>query len=40
MYLHRKIDDYLHKWKQNPERKPLLIRGCRQIGNYVKSEIM
>lgn len=30
--LRRKIDDYLLKWKQNPERKPLIVKGARQIG--------
>lgn len=32
MYLHRKIDDYLEKWKAAPSRKPLIVRGARQIG--------
>ncbi len=32
MYLTRKIDQYLLDWKANPERKPLIIRGARQIG--------
>ena len=32
MYLKRKIDDYLIKWKQNDERLPLIIKGARQIG--------
>lgn len=32
MYLKRKIDKYLDNWKNNPERKPLVIRGSRQIG--------
>lgn len=27
MYLKRKIDDYLIKWKQNDERLPLIIKG-------------
>lgn len=31
-YLQRKIDKYLLEWKSNPERKPLIIKGCRQIG--------
>lgn len=30
--LKRKIDDYLLEWKRNPDRKPLIIRGARQIG--------
>ena len=32
MYLERKIDGYLSAWKQNQERKPLIIKGARQIG--------
>jgi hypothetical protein len=32
IYLRRKIDDYLSAWKKNPERKPLLIKGARQVG--------
>ena len=32
MYLRRKIDDYLAAWKSDPDRKPLIVRGCRQIG--------
>lgn len=32
MYLRRKIDDYLMAWKNDPDRKPLIIRGARQIG--------
>ena len=32
MYLKRKIDDYLEQWKNNPDRKPLIIKGSRQVG--------
>lgn len=32
MYLKRKIDDYLKQWKNDAKRKPLLIKGARQIG--------
>ena len=32
MYLRRKIDDYLQKWHDTIDRKPLIIKGCRQIG--------
>lgn len=32
MYLRRKIDTYLENWKNNPERKPLIIKGARQTG--------
>ena len=30
--LKRKIEDRLRKWKENPDRKPLVIKGCRQCG--------
>lgn len=29
---HRKIDDFLAKWKNRSEHKPLVVRGARQIG--------
>ena len=32
MYIHRKADDYLERWKNQEKRKPLIIRGCRQVG--------
>ncbi len=32
MYLKRKIDQFLIDWKANPDRKPLIVRGARQIG--------
>lgn len=31
-YLNRKIDKYLLDWRSNPERMPLIVKGCRQIG--------
>ena len=31
-YLKRKIDDYLADWKTDPARKPLIIKGARQVG--------
>lgn len=31
-YLHRNIDIELINWKNDPEKKPLLLRGARQIG--------
>lgn len=31
-YLKRKIDSYLIKWKNDPNRKPLIIKGARQVG--------
>ena len=30
--LKRKVDSYLKDWKNNPDRKPLIIKGARQIG--------
>ena len=30
--LKRKIDKYLLDWKNNPQRKPLIVKGARQIG--------
>lgn len=30
--LKRKIDTFLMNWKSNPDRKPLIIKGARQIG--------
>ena len=30
--LKRKIDKYLIEWKNNPEKKPLIVKGARQIG--------
>ena len=32
MYLKRKVDDFLLTWKADSNRKPLIIRGSRQIG--------
>ncbi len=31
-YLRRKIDTYLADWKKDNERKPIIIKGARQIG--------
>lgn len=30
--LKRKVDDYLKTWKNNLDRKPLIVKGARQIG--------
>ncbi len=30
--MHREIEKYLLDWKNNPRRKPLIIRGARQVG--------
>lgn len=32
IYLRRKIDEFLKTWKMNPDRKPLVIKGPRQVG--------
>ena len=32
MYLQRKIDTELENWKDLPQRKPLMLRGARQVG--------
>ncbi len=31
-YFRRKIDAFLSEWKAEEERKPLLLRGARQVG--------
>lgn len=38
-YLKRKIDLYLSEWKSNPNRKPLIIKGARQVGKTKSIEI-
>ena len=30
--LRRKIDQYLIEWKNDPDKKPLIVKGARQIG--------
>ena len=37
--LKRKIDNYLLDWKNNPERKPLIVKGARQIGKTSSIEL-
>lgn len=32
LYLNRKIDTFLSEWKRDPERKPLIVKGPRQVG--------
>ena len=32
MYLKRKIDAFLEQWKSDPDRKPLIVKGSRQVG--------
>ena len=31
-YLKRKVDSYLWNWKTDPNKKPLIIKGSRQVG--------
>lgn len=31
-YLRRKIDSFLYEWKNDPGRKPLIVKGPRQVG--------
>lgn len=37
-YLVRKADAFLREWKKNPDRKPLIIKGARQVGKQRRSE--
>ena len=32
MYLKRKIDAVLEAWRNDPARKPLIVKGSRQVG--------
>ena len=32
MYMKRKIDSFLQDWKSKPDRKPLIVKGPRQVG--------
>lgn len=32
MYYKRIVDKYLEEWMNDEERKPLLLRGARQVG--------
>ena len=32
LYLERKIDAFLEQWKQDEQRKPLIVKGPRQVG--------
>lgn len=36
--LRRKIDAYLAKWRNNPDRKPLIVKGARQVGKTFSIE--
>ena len=37
MYYPRLIDNYLKEWALRPARKPLLLRGARQVGKSAAS---
>lgn len=32
IYLKRKIDCFLKEWRDNPQKKPLIVKGSRQVG--------
>ena len=36
--LRRKIDAYLNRWKSDPDRSPLIVKGARQIGKTASIE--
>ena len=36
MRVERDILQQLESWKDSPYRKPLLLKGARQVGNYRK----
>ena len=38
--MERFILNNLLNWKNSPYRKPLILQGVRQVGNYVKLYIM
>lgn len=38
MYLRRKIDDFFNEWKKAEDRKPLIVKGARQIGKTASIE--
>ena len=37
--LRRKVDAYLIDWKNNPDRKPLIVKGARQVGKTLSVEL-
>ena len=37
--LRRKVDAYLIDWKNNPDRKPLIVKGARQVGKTFSVEL-
>lgn len=32
LYIKRKFDDFLVRWKDNPRHLPLIVKGARQVG--------
>lgn len=36
--LKRKVDAFLQSWKEGPDRKPLIVKGARQIGKTLSIE--
>lgn len=32
MYLRRHIDEFLQRWRKDPDRMPLIVKGARQVG--------
>jgi len=34
-YYHRAVDAFLIEWKNDSQRKPLLLRGARQVGKSI-----
>lgn len=39
-HMYREIEEKLKQWKHQTKKKPLIIKGARQVGNNVKFEIM
>ena len=37
LYLKRKIDAFLAEWKAKADRKPLIVKGPRQVGKPSRS---
>ena len=35
VYIKRKADQYLAEWKADSQRKPLIVKGARQIGREI-----
>ena len=38
--MERKIIGQLKSWKENPERKPLILLGARQVGKNLGNETL